>query len=137
MFFSHDTELTLRARIALINTDRVDGEQPGSQRELDGYLEGWGWTGRRDHDDAELEAVHELRRRRLGRIWASADDEVRTVGGQRAAVGHPRGAMADRHPEMPGGICTWPRSTTRWPSGWGPRWRCRWPTWSASANCAG
>ena len=47
MLFSHDTELTLRAACALINTDRVDGEQLGSQRELDGYLEGWGWTGRR------------------------------------------------------------------------------------------
>ncbi len=91
MLFSHDTELTLRAACALINTDRVDGEQLGSQRELDGYLEGWGWTGRRDHDDAELEAVHELRRR-LGRIWASADDEVRTVGRVNALLSDTRAA---------------------------------------------
>ena len=101
MLFSHDTELTLRAACALINTDRVDGEQLGSQRELDGYLEGWGWTGRRDHDDAELEAVHELRRR-LGRIWASADDEVRTVGRVNALLSDTRAApWLTRHPEMP------------------------------------
>ena len=101
MLFSHDTELTLRAACALINTDRVDGEQLGSQRELDGYLEGWGWTGRRDHDDSELEAVHELRRR-LGRIWASADDEVRTVGRVNALLSDTRAApWLTRHPEMP------------------------------------
>ncbi len=101
LLFSHDTELTLRAACALINTDRVDGEQLGSQRELDGYLEGWGWTGRRDHDDAELEAVHELRRR-LGRIWASADDEVRTVGRVNALLSDTRAApWLTRHPEMP------------------------------------
>lgn len=101
MLFSHDTELTLRAACALINTDRVDGEQLGSQRELDGYLEGWGWTGRRDHDDAELEAVHELRRR-LRRIWASADDEVRTVGRVNALLSDTRAApWLTRHPEMP------------------------------------
>ena len=101
MLFSHDTELTLRAACALINTDRVDGEQLGSQRELDGYLEGWGWTGRRDHDDAELEAVHELRRR-LGRIWAPADDEVRTVGRVNALLSDTRAApWLTRHPEMP------------------------------------
>ena len=101
MLFSHDTELTLRAACALINTDRVDGEQLGSQRELDGYLEGWGWTGRRDHDDAELEAVHELRRR-LGRIWATADDEVRAVGQVNALLSDTRAApWLTRHPEMP------------------------------------
>lgn len=101
MLFSHDTELTLRAACALINTDRVDGEQLGSQRELDGYLDSWGWTGRRDHDDAELEAVHELRRR-LGRIWAAADDEVRTVGQVNALLSDTRAApWLTRHPEMP------------------------------------
>ena len=101
MLFSHDTELTLRAACALINTDRVDGEQLGSQRELDGYLDSWGWTGRRDHDDAELEAVHELRRR-LGRIWATADDEVRAVGQVNALLSDTRAApWLTRHPEMP------------------------------------
>ena len=101
MIFSHDTELTLRAACALINSDRVDGEQLGSQPALDGYLEGWGWTGRRDHDDAELQAVHELRRR-LGRIWETAGDEVRAVGRINALLSDTRAApWLTRHPEMP------------------------------------
>ena len=78
MLFTHDTELTLRAAGVLINSDRVDGEQLSDQAALDGYLDGYGWTGRRDRDDAELAAVHRLRDR-LGRIWAAADDEERTV----------------------------------------------------------
>ena len=50
MIFSHDTELTLRAACVLVNTDRVDGEQLGDLDALDGYLDSFGWTGRRDHD---------------------------------------------------------------------------------------
>ena len=61
MIFSHDTELTLRAACVLINTDRVDGEQLGDMAALDEYLDGFGWTGRRDSDAAELESVHRLR----------------------------------------------------------------------------
>ncbi len=61
MLFSHDTELTLRAACVLINSDRVDGEQLGDMAALDGYLDGFGWTGRRDHDAAELDSVHRLR----------------------------------------------------------------------------
>jgi hypothetical protein len=74
MLFSHDTELTLRAASALINSDRIDGEQLGDQPALDEYLDGFGWTGRRDRDDAELDSVHRLRTR-LGKIWAVAGDE--------------------------------------------------------------
>src|SRR5882672_7643410 len=79
MIFTHDTELTLRAACVLVNTDRVDGEQLGEMDELDGYLDGFGWTGRRDKDTVELSAVHRLRER-LGKIWAVADDEERAVG---------------------------------------------------------
>jgi hypothetical protein len=79
MLFSHDTELTLRAAAMLINTDRDDGEQLDDQPALDEYLNSFGWTGRRDHDDTELAAVQALRAR-LGLIWESADDEERAVG---------------------------------------------------------
>ena len=57
MIFTHDTELTLRAACVLINSDRVDGERLGDQAALDTYLDGFGWTGRRDHDNAELKSV--------------------------------------------------------------------------------
>jgi len=101
MLFNHDTELTLRAAGVLINTDRVDGEQLGDLAALDAYLDGFGWTGRRDHDTAELEAVHRLRDR-LSTIWQTADDEVRAVGQVNALLSDTRAApWLTRHPEMP------------------------------------
>ncbi|PRC56578.1 RNA-binding protein, partial [Mycobacterium sp. ITM-2017-0098] len=63
----------------MINSDRVDGEQLPDLAALDAYLDGFGWTGRRDRDAAELESVHRLRAR-LGRIWEAADDEATVVG---------------------------------------------------------
>ncbi len=101
LLFSHDTELTLRAACALVNSNRADGEQLGDQAALDVYLNSNGWTGRRDHDAAELAAVHALRER-LGRIWATADDEARTVGQINALLADTRAApWLTRHPEMP------------------------------------
>ncbi len=99
--FTHDTELTLRAACVLVNSDRIGGEQLGSQAALDAYLGDYGWTGRRDRDQDELAAVHRLRGR-LGRIWAAADDEERTVGEVNALLGDTRAApWLTRHPEMP------------------------------------
>jgi predicted RNA-binding Zn ribbon-like protein len=101
MLFSHDTELTLRAASALINSDRVEGEQLGDQAALDGYLNSYGWTGRRDHDAAELAAVHALRAR-LGRIWGCAADEERAVEQVNALLADTHAApWLTRHPEMP------------------------------------
>ena len=101
MLFNHDTEHTLRAVAVLINSDRVDGEQLGDLAALDEYLDSFGWTGRRDHDAAELAAVHRLRDR-LGRIWGGADDEARAVGGVNALLSDTRAApWLTRHPEMP------------------------------------
>ena len=101
MLFTHDTELTLRAACALINSDRVDGEQLADQPALDDYLNSWGWTGRRDRDDAEVSAVHTLRGR-LGRIWAAAGDEERAVGQINALLSDTRASpWLTRHPEMP------------------------------------
>ena len=99
--FSHDTELTLRAACVLVNSDRINGEQLGDQAALDGYLDTYGWTGRRDRDRSELAAVHRLRAR-LGRIWALAEDEEQTVAEVNALLGDTRAApWLTRHPEMP------------------------------------
>lgn len=101
MVFTYDTELTLRAVGVLINTDRVDGEQLSDLAALDEYLEHFGWTGRRDHDSAELEAVRRLRAR-LGRIWESAGDEVRAVDQVNALLSDTKASpWLTRHPEMP------------------------------------
>lgn len=101
MLFSHDTELTLRAACVLVNSDRADGEQLGDLPALDRYLDGFGWTGRRDHDAAELKAVHRLRAR-LARIWGAADDEEEAVSQVNALLSDTRAApWLTRHPEMP------------------------------------
>jgi predicted RNA-binding Zn ribbon-like protein len=101
MNFSHDTELTLKAACDLINTDRVDGEQLGDLDALDDYLDGFGWTGRRDNDFAELQAVHRLRER-VGKIWSVVDDEERAVGQVNALLSDTRAMpWLTRHPEMP------------------------------------
>jgi predicted RNA-binding Zn ribbon-like protein len=101
MNFNHDTELTLKAVCALVNSAHTDGEQLGDQRALDDYLTGFGWTGRRDRDDAELDDVHRLRAR-LGRLFDIADDEERTVGQVNALLSDTRATpWLTRHPEMP------------------------------------
>jgi predicted RNA-binding Zn ribbon-like protein len=106
MLFSHDTELTLRAAGVLVNSNRGDsnrgfGERLGDQSALNAYLSEYGWTGRRDRDSSELASVHALRER-LGRIWAAAHDEVRTVDQVNALLAETRAApWLTRHPEMP------------------------------------
>jgi predicted RNA-binding Zn ribbon-like protein len=100
MLFSHDTEITLRAACGLINSDRVDGERLGDAAALEAFLDGWGYTGRRDHDAAELTSIQRLRER-LGRIW-EADDEVRAVDQVNALLSDTKASpWLTRHPEMP------------------------------------
>jgi predicted RNA-binding Zn ribbon-like protein len=101
MLFSHDTELTLRAACVLVNSDRIDGEQLASLAALDVYLDGFGWTGRRDHDASELDSVHRLRQR-LGTIWAVAGDEEQAVSQVNALLSDTEASpWLTRHPEMP------------------------------------
>jgi predicted RNA-binding Zn ribbon-like protein len=101
MRFTYDTELTLRAACVLVNTDRLAGEGLGDQAALDAYLTAYGWTGRRDHDAAELAAVHRLRTR-LGDLWAGSEDEVGTVEAVNALLADTRASpWLTRHPEMP------------------------------------
>ena len=85
----------------LINTDRVNGEQLGDLAELDAYLDSFGWTGRRDHDIAELKSVLRLRER-LGGIWASAHDEEAAAAQVNALLSDTKAQpWLTRHPEMP------------------------------------
>ena len=80
---------------------RSDGDQLADLTALDGYLNDFGWTGRRDRDTAELAAVHGLRER-LGLLWAAADDEEAVVGQVNALLSDTRAnPWLTRHPEMP------------------------------------
>lgn len=60
MVFAYDTELSLRAAVVLVNS----AEPPDTLttvEELDAFFGDWGYTGRHDADEAELEAVRDLR----------------------------------------------------------------------------
>jgi len=75
MLFAHDTEVALQAAAALVNTDDPDGEQLPDLAALDEFVRAWGWSGDRQHDQAELESIRELRPR-LRELWSGTPDEV-------------------------------------------------------------
>ena len=72
MVFIHDTEQSLRAAAALVNTlphvgtEAVD--QLVTQADFDAYLDEYAYTGTFHRDDEELEAVRD-NRARLRRLW--------------------------------------------------------------------
>ena len=78
MVFAHDTALSLRAAVALVNS----AEPPDtltSMTELDAFWDDFGYTGRHDHDDPELDAVRRLRPRLRTLLTAERDDAVTIV----------------------------------------------------------
>ena len=65
------------------------------------FLDSFRWTGRRDHDNAELKSVRRLRER-LADIWASADDEEGAAAKVNALLSDTKAQpWLTRHPEMP------------------------------------
>ncbi|KJK11393.1 Zn ribbon-like domain-containing protein [Terrabacter sp. 28] len=84
MLFTHDTEVALAAAAALVNT--MPGVLPGDRApdalttldELDSLYAEHGWTGRFDRDEAELQAVRELRPRLRG-FWELDEAGVVTL----------------------------------------------------------
>jgi predicted RNA-binding Zn ribbon-like protein len=82
--FTHDAEEALLWGAELVNT--MPGSIPGDRspdtlttvEDLDAFFAGVPWTGRFDHDAAELEAVRDLRPR-LRRFWESGEAEVVTM----------------------------------------------------------
>jgi predicted RNA-binding Zn ribbon-like protein len=60
VLFAYDTEASLRAAVALVNS----GEEPDTLTEIE-HLDAWydehAFTGRRDGDEAELQALRALR----------------------------------------------------------------------------
>jgi len=72
--FAHDTEVALNAAAELVNSDADSDELPDIES-LDAFLTKWGWSGRRDHTETELEEIRRLRPR-LRRFWESDRDVV-------------------------------------------------------------
>jgi predicted RNA-binding Zn ribbon-like protein len=75
MLFAHDTEVALAGAAALVNTGRDTAEMLPDPAALDEFVQAWGWTGRRTHDQAELDAVIALRPR-LERMWQLKEDDA-------------------------------------------------------------
>lgn len=75
MLFAHDTEISFNAAAALVNTARGGVEELPDVAALDKFVEHWGWTGSRTHDQAELDAVRDLRPR-VARLWEMTEDEA-------------------------------------------------------------
>jgi predicted RNA-binding Zn ribbon-like protein len=73
--FAHDTEPTLVALVALVNTSGPDGDGLRDLAALDAYLAQCSWTGSRTNDQAELDAVRMLRAR-LRPLWTEPEDGV-------------------------------------------------------------
>jgi predicted RNA-binding Zn ribbon-like protein len=57
--FAHDTAIALQAAVALVNSD-LEPRTLLSPEELDGFLTDFGYTGRHDGDQAEVDAVHAI-----------------------------------------------------------------------------
>src|SRR5882724_173069 len=74
MLFAHDTEQALAGAAALVNT-AVDDEGLPDTQALDEFTRRWGWTGKRDRDEAELRAVRALRPR-LRQFWEVGEDRI-------------------------------------------------------------
>jgi len=76
MLFAHDTEVALRGMVALVNTAATlptDTDDLLTTDDLDAFVREWQWTGSRTHDEAELDAVRDLRPR-LRELWATDTD---------------------------------------------------------------
>jgi predicted RNA-binding Zn ribbon-like protein len=84
--FAHDTEVALQAAVALVNT----AEPPDtltSVQQLDAWYTEWAYTGRRDGDEAELEAVRRLRPALRALFVSDRDDAAERVNAMLAEAG--------------------------------------------------
>ena len=78
MLFAHDTEVALRAAAALVNTAATRPDETDdltTRDELDAFVQEWGWTGSRTHDDDELARVRALRPR-LRQAWTTDPEQA-------------------------------------------------------------
>lgn len=75
MGFAHDTEVSLSATAALVNTGRGGVEELPDVAALDQFVAQWQWTGSRTHDAGELAAVR-LLRARLDGLWEMTVQEA-------------------------------------------------------------
>ncbi len=97
MVFAHDTEESLRAAVALVNS-AVAPDTLTTPAELDAFYAAFRYTGARTHDAAELEAVRALRARLRALLTADRDTAVVLVN--RVLATHRAVPQLVRHDEF-------------------------------------
>ena len=86
MVFAHDTEASLQATVVLANT-ALPPDTLTSVEELDEWYNGFSYTGRRDGDRAELEAVRALRPLLRDLLTSNREHAVELVNAMLAEAG--------------------------------------------------
>lgn len=86
MVFTHDTEQALAAAVALVNT-ACPPDTLTSVADLDDFYQRWGYTGRHDHTEAELEAVRQVRAPLRQLLTASREEAAPLVNSILAHAG--------------------------------------------------
>ena len=84
MLFTDDTDASLQAAVALVNSTDEPGDPLGSVEDLSAFLASWPYTGRLDATRAELEAVRRLRPALRALLLAERDEAAEIVNGMLA-----------------------------------------------------
>jgi predicted RNA-binding Zn ribbon-like protein len=84
--FAHDTEVALLAAVALVNTAE-DPDTLTTVDDLEAWFTEWAYTGRRDGDEAELEAVRGIRPVLRSLFVSERDDAAARVNAMLAEAG--------------------------------------------------
>jgi predicted RNA-binding Zn ribbon-like protein len=91
LHFAPDTETNLEFMTALADTmptaSRSGEDELTTVEQLDAFLGQWPWTGRRDHDQRELDEVRATRDL-LPRLWALETDEAAPIINHMLADAH-------------------------------------------------
>ncbi|HWM32847.1 MAG TPA: CGNR zinc finger domain-containing protein [Pseudolysinimonas sp.] len=90
MHFAPDTDDTLRFAVQLADTapraSRSGADELDTSAQLDAFLDGWGYTGRRDHDERELREVCAVRDT-LFTLWEVGTDDAVAIINRMLAEG--------------------------------------------------
>ncbi|ADG99215.1 protein of unknown function DUF1470 [Segniliparus rotundus DSM 44985] len=99
--FSQDTLTTLLALARLVNSEFGGPDVLESAETLCAFLDEHGWTGRRDGDKAELEAMRALRTR-ISALWELLENEEALVAEVNSLLATTRAnPWLTRHSEAP------------------------------------
>jgi predicted RNA-binding Zn ribbon-like protein len=84
--FGHDTEVSLQSAVTLANS-ALEPDTLATVEDLDAFYAEFEYTGRRDRDEAELEAVRAIRPRLFELLTADRDEAVELVNAMLAEAG--------------------------------------------------